>query len=80
MRATLDEEPLREFDSEEEQKTEDDVTRALEIMRAGDAAAYAMAQAKEHADRAKAQLETFPPSAAREMLADIADYVISREK
>jgi len=63
-----------------EEKTEADVERALEIMRATDAVAYSMRLAREYADVAKAQLELFPDTQARSMLADIADYVLSRDK
>ena len=63
-----------------EEKTDADVLRALEIMRSGDAIAYSMNLAKDYAQAAKTQLERFPEVAAREMLCDIADYVLSREK
>lgn len=63
-----------------EQKSDEDVLRALEIMRSGDAVAYAMQLAKDYAEAAKKQLEIFPDVAARDMLCDIADYVLSREK
>ena len=63
-----------------EQKSDADVLRALEIMRSGDAVAYAMQLAKDYAEAAKQQLEIFPDVPAREMLCDIADYVLSREK
>jgi geranylgeranyl pyrophosphate synthase len=74
-----DREELRDLLIKEE-KTDDDVLRALEIMRGGDAVAYAMNMAKEYAHAAKMQLERFPDIAARDMLCDIADYVLSREK
>ncbi|HEX9997036.1 MAG TPA: polyprenyl synthetase family protein [Abditibacterium sp.] len=63
-----------------EEKTDADVLRALEIMRGGDAIAYAMNLAQSYAKVAKAQLERFPDVPARDMLCDIADYVLSREK
>lgn len=62
------------------EKTDADVERCLEIMRSSDAVVYAMRMAKEHEEHAKAQLERFAPGAARDMLGDIADYVLSREK
>jgi geranylgeranyl pyrophosphate synthase len=41
---------------------------------------YSMALASEYIASAKSQLEIFEPSPALEMLYDIADYVLSREK
>jgi geranylgeranyl pyrophosphate synthase len=63
-----------------EEKSDADVLRALEIMRSGDAVAYAMQLAKDYSAAAKNQLESFPDVPAREMLCDIADYVLSRQK
>ncbi|MBW3636596.1 MAG: polyprenyl synthetase family protein, partial [Armatimonadetes bacterium] len=63
-----------------EEKSDADVQRALEIMRGGDAVAYSMQLAKDYAQAAKTQLDSFPDMPAREMLCDIADYVLSREK
>jgi geranylgeranyl pyrophosphate synthase len=63
-----------------EQKSDEDVLRALAIMRTGDSVAYAMQLAKDYAEAAKQQLEIFPDVPARDMLCDIADYVLSREK
>lgn len=60
--------------------TDEAVTRALEIIRASGAIDYALGRARDYVESAKAQLEEFPESAARELLAAIADYVISREK
>ncbi len=70
---------LREILAQEE-KSDIDVLRALEIMRGGDAVAYSMQLAKDYARAAKEQLKRFPDVAACEMLCDIADYVLSREK
>ncbi|PQV65509.1 heptaprenyl diphosphate synthase/octaprenyl-diphosphate synthase [Abditibacterium utsteinense] len=63
-----------------EEKSDADVLRALEIMRGGDAVAYAMQLAKNYAEAAKNELKRFPEVAACDMLCDIADYVLSREK
>ena len=63
-----------------EEKTDEHVTRALEIMRSGQAVAQSMRLARDYADVAKKQLEIFPEGPARNMLSDIADYVLSREK
>ncbi len=61
-----------------EDKTDADVDRCLELMRQGDGVNYAMKLAKEYADLAQNQLGLFPACAARDMLGDIADYVLSR--
>lgn len=79
LKNSPDQDELRELLSKEE-KSDADVLRALEIMRGGDAVAYSMNLAKEYASAAKAQLERFPNIPARDMLFDIADYVLSREK
>jgi geranylgeranyl pyrophosphate synthase len=63
-----------------EEKSDADVLRALEIMRGGDAVSYAMQLAQDYAEAAKDQLKRFPNAPACEMLCDIADYVLSREK
>lgn len=60
--------------------TEEEVQRALQILRSGDAMEYSMNMAGEYIASAKSQLEIFEPSPARDMLYDIADYVLSREK
>jgi geranylgeranyl pyrophosphate synthase len=60
--------------------TDEAVERALEIIRGSDAVDYSLNCARAYIESAKAQLEAFPPSAARELLAAIADYVISRDK
>ena len=63
-----------------EEKSDEQVARALEIMRAGDAVMRSMHLARDYTDKAKAQLNMFPDSDAKSMLNDIADYVLSREK
>jgi geranylgeranyl pyrophosphate synthase len=60
--------------------SDEEVTRAIEILRRSGAAQSAMQTALDHVAQAKAQLEHFAPSPARDMLCDIADYVVSREK
>jgi geranylgeranyl pyrophosphate synthase len=60
--------------------TEEEVARALEILRSGDAMEYSMALAAEFIASAKAQLDIFEPSEALNMMYDIADYVLTREK
>ena len=57
-----------------------DVETALQILRACGAPQSAMQTALEHVALAKRELEYFAPCAARDMLCDIADYVVSREK
>jgi geranylgeranyl pyrophosphate synthase len=63
-----------------EEKSDEDVKRAIEIMRDGQAVASSLSLAREYAEAAKNCLEIFPEGAARNMLCDIADYVLSREK
>ena len=63
-----------------EEKTDEQVTRALEIMRAGDAIMRSLQLARDYTNKAKAQLNMFPDSDAKNMLNDIADYVLSRQK
>jgi geranylgeranyl pyrophosphate synthase len=60
--------------------SDDEVRRALEILRGGDAIEYSLKLAHEYVASAKRQLEAFPESPARAMLCDIADYVTAREK
>lgn len=59
---------------------EEDVQRALEIVRSYDCIEYSLNIARQFVASAKAQLENFPDSEAKTMLLDIADYVMSREK
>ena len=63
-----------------DEKSDADVTRAIEIMREGQATNTALSLARDYAEAGKAQLEIFPEGPARNMLCDIADYVLSREK
>jgi geranylgeranyl pyrophosphate synthase len=60
--------------------SDDEVARVLEILRGCDAVEYSLNVACEFGASAKAQLEAFEPGAARTMLQDIADYVLSRDK
>jgi heptaprenyl diphosphate synthase len=64
----------------QEEKTDEHVARAIEIMRSGQAVAQSMTMARDYADVAKKQLEMFPEGAARNMMNDIADYVLTRAK
>ena len=57
-----------------------EVERVLALIRASDATASCLHSALEYAARAKAELDIFENCAARQMLCDIADYVVSREK
>lgn len=59
--------------------SEDDVQRALDILRGCDAVEYSLNAAREYVASAHAQLESFPDIPARTMLHDIANYVVSRE-
>jgi len=60
--------------------TDAEVQRALEILRSGDAVEYSMTLAASYIASAKAQLDIFEAGPALDMLFDIADYVLSREK
>lgn len=66
--------------SKDTEVQEDDVQRALAILRNYDCIEYSLKTARQFIDSAKAQLEIFPDAAAKTMLLDIADYVMSREK
>jgi geranylgeranyl pyrophosphate synthase len=59
---------------------DDEVERALLLLRDGPAVESSMQTALAYIAQAKAQLDAFAPCPAREMLCDIADYVISRDK
>ena len=63
-----------------DEKTDDDVTRAIEIMRGGDGALSSMQTAREYVEAAKDALSDFPDGDAKNMLCDIADYVLTRKK
>ena len=79
LKHSPDADELRDILARDE-KSDADVARALEIMRSGDAIARSMRLGRDYAEKAKAQLDIFPPSDAKAMLCDIADYVLSREK
>ena len=57
-----------------------EVERVLDVIRAHDTIASCLHSALEYAARAKAELKIFDDCPARQMLCDIADYVVSREK
>ncbi len=59
---------------------EEDVQRALEVLRSYDCIEYSLKIAQQFIASAKTQLEIFPDAPAKTMLLDIADYVMSREK
>lgn len=59
---------------------DDDVERALQILRFCGAPQSAMQTALEHVAMAKLELQHFAPCPAHNMLCDIADYVVSRDK
>lgn len=59
---------------------EEDVQRALEVLRSYDCIEYSFKIAEQFIASAKTQLEIFPDAPAKTMLLDIADYVMSREK
>ncbi len=63
-----------------EEKTDEDVARAIEIMRDGDGALSSMQTARGYVEAAKSVLANFPNGPAKEMLCDIADYVLARKK
>ncbi|HEY0076083.1 MAG TPA: polyprenyl synthetase family protein [Abditibacteriaceae bacterium] len=70
LRAVIGQEPL----------DDDKVEQALNIIRASGGIEYSLAKAQEYVTSAKAQLEFFESSPAREMLLAIADYVLNRDK
>jgi len=59
---------------------DEEVGRGLAILRGCDAVPYSLGVAAEFVASAKAQLDIFPDGAALDMLHDIADYVLSRDK
>ena len=63
-----------------EKKTDDDVKRALQIMRESDGPACSMQAARSYVEAAKEVLNDFPDGHAKSMLCDIADYVLARRK
>jgi geranylgeranyl pyrophosphate synthase len=60
--------------------TAEEVQRALDIIRGTDAAEHCARVAADYVVSAKALLHIFPDGDAKNMLNDIADYVLSREK
>jgi octaprenyl-diphosphate synthase len=56
-----------------------DVERARALMEAHGALASARAEAEAWVERARTALERLPPHPLREMLAEIAGYVVARE-
>jgi geranylgeranyl pyrophosphate synthase len=60
--------------------TTPEVQRALQIIRDSDGVSHSLAMAANYVASAKAQLADFAPSAARDMLCDVADYVLSRDR
>ena len=65
---------------EVEKKSDEDVSRALEIMREGEGARVSMQMAYSYVEAAKDVLSDFPDGNAKSMLCDIADYVLARKK
>ena len=63
-----------------EHKSDEDVVRALRIMREGDGATSSMETARSYVEAAKDVLSDFPDGSAKTMLCDIADYVLARRK
>ena len=59
---------------------DEEVNRALEILRGCDAVPYSIGVAREFIASAKAQLQNFEAGPAITMLNDIADYVVSRDR
>ncbi len=83
MLRTLESSPQRdEFRAllEIEHKSDEDVVRALRIMREGDGATSSMETARSYVEAAKDVLSDFPDGSAKTMLCDIADYVLARRK
>lgn len=60
--------------------TEDDYEAALAEMRRAEVLRESLDEAIRYADRAKAALLTFPPSAARDYLAALADFAVDRHR
>lgn len=58
----------------------EEVQRALQIIRESDAVSHSLAAAARYIASAKAQIADFPASTARDMLNDVADYVLSRDR
>ena len=58
---------------------ENDVQRALQLIRNSDAIEYSHAAAQDYADKAKQQLAEFQPSESRSLLEKITDYIVARD-
>lgn len=63
-----------------EEKSDDNVNRAIEIMREGEGAQSSMQMARSFVEAAKDVLNEFPDGNAKSMMCDIADYVLARKK
>ena len=77
-RATPSERDFWQRTIEKGQQTDADLDTALDILRAHDAFAETRADALEWADKAKAALTRLPDHDIRDMLYDLADYVVAR--
>ena len=60
--------------------SDEEVARALEILRGCDAVEYSMSRAARFVEAAKNELQDFADCDAKSALVDIANYVLSREK
>ncbi len=76
---SLDREELRQILASDE-KSDDDIERAIQILRGGDAVGSAMRVAREYVEAAQNVLDSFPDGNAKSMMCDIADYVLARRK
>jgi len=71
-------EELKRIFSAEEISAED-FSRVRELVTQAGGIEYTMKLAEDHVSRAKGALSIFPPQSAREILVDIADYVVCRK-
>ena len=60
--------------------SDEDFAKVLELVQRYGGIEHTVATACEHIALGKKQLEKFPASRAREALADLADYVVTRVK
>jgi octaprenyl-diphosphate synthase len=65
---------------EESEQTDDDLTRAMDLMTRHGAIRTTLDRATQSADAAKANLATFPDSPIRASLMAVADYTVSRAR
>ena len=65
---------------EKELLSDEDFARVFELVHRYGGIEHTVAAACQHVVLCKRELEKFPPSAAREALADLADYVVTRVK